>query len=233
MRTIFKWLAMIVLVVAGLIFMGTFVPRPFLSVPEAQSSVEAPVRILLLSGPIHTDIALPLDENLFSALPFLADSGIPVNHPNARWLIVGWGGRAFYLQTPTWSELKPIPVLKAFTVDRSVMHVDIAGAIDEAQEAVTAFDIESGNYAQLLSFVAASFRPVDGQIAPIAGAGYGETDRFFEANGWFNAAVGCNTWTAAALREAGLQTGWWNPLPSLLSLSLHLYNEPLIAGQDL
>ena len=54
-------------------------------------------------------------------------------------------------------------------------------------------------------------------------ASYGEFDAFFEA-GNFTALLGCNTWAAAALRKAGLQTGWWNPLPQTLGLSLDLHN---------
>ncbi|MGO8572745.1 TIGR02117 family protein, partial [Rhizobium ruizarguesonis] len=34
----------------------------------------------------------------------------------------------------------------------------------------------------------------------------------------------CNTWTAAALRSAGLRTGIWNPLPQALRLSVAVYN---------
>ena len=73
-----------------------------------------------------------------------------------------------------------------------------------------------------------SSRPVskreDGRITAIPDTAYGPNDDFFEANGWFSAAVGCNTWTAGALREAGIRTGWWNPLPVSLSMSLDLYN---------
>jgi len=59
---------------------------------------------------------------------------------------------------------------------------------------------------------------------PILGKGYGRHDAFFDANGSFNALVGCNTWTARALREAGLRTGLWNPVPQTLALSLKFYN---------
>ena len=45
-----------------------------------------------------------------------------------HWLILGWGGRAFYLETPDWADLKPMPVIKALTVDRAVMHVGVARA---------------------------------------------------------------------------------------------------------
>jgi uncharacterized protein (TIGR02117 family) len=59
---------------------------------------------------------------------------------------------------------------------------------------------------------------------PIPDAAYGQSDRFFEAKGYFNALFGCNTWAAGALCAAGLRTGLWNPLPQTLQLSLALYN---------
>jgi uncharacterized protein (TIGR02117 family) len=62
--------------------------------------------------------------------------------------------------------------------------------------------------------------------ACIPNAAYSISTASYEANGNFNALVGCNTWTAAALRTAGLRTGWWNPLPATLNWSLDLYNRP-------
>ncbi|TIP35561.1 MAG: TIGR02117 family protein, partial [Mesorhizobium sp.] len=138
-----------------------------------------------------------------------------------RYIVFGWGGRAFYLETPTWSRLKAMPVLKALTLDASVMHVDVAGAVKEPHPDVASFDIDEAHFSALLDYIAASFR--NGPVV-IDNAGYSTYDRFYEANGQFNALVGCNTWTAAALRAAGLRTGWWNPLPISLGWSLRLYN---------
>lgn len=87
-----------------------------------------------------------------------------------------------------------------------------------------ALDLDTAQYNALLGFIAASFSRVDGRAAMVPGAGYGAYDFFFEAEGHFNALAGCNTWTARALRAAGLRAGWWNPLPQSLGLSLDLYN---------
>ena len=223
MKTGIRWLLRITILLMALAAGGTFIPRPLFA-PVKASSAAATQRILLLSGPIHTDIAIPLDEETRAAFSFLDDGDFPLGHPNAEWLVVGWGGRAFYLETPTWSKLKPLPVLRALTIDRSVLHVDLAGHITEPQPAVMAFDIDSDQMARLRSFMLDSFVRDEGKIAPIRNAGYGEIDRFFEAKGYFNALFGCNTWTAAALRSAGLRTGLWNPLPQSLRLSLGVYN---------
>nr|WP_275784341.1 TIGR02117 family protein [Rhizobium gei] len=219
-----RWFAAIAAVLALIFALGTVLPRPFLPSAESVRTEAATRRILVLSNPIHTDIAIPIDAETLARFPFLGESGMPVAHPDARWLVFGWGGRAFYMETPTWAELKPGPLLKGLTLDRAVIHADIAREIVQPSEHVTAFVVSDDGYEKLLSFIEASFSVEGGGIRAIAGAGYGTNDRFFEANGWFSAALGCNTWTAAGLREAGLSTGWWNPVPSSLRASLALHN---------
>lgn len=117
-----------------------------------------------------------------------------------------------------------VPLIKGLTLDRSVIHADVAGEIIEPSDRVRSFEIGPDEYQRLLAYIEASFKAEDGRVTAIPDTAYGPSDGFFEANGWFSAAVGCNTWTAGALREAGIRTGWWNPLPVSLSMSLDLYN---------
>ncbi|WP_337267692.1 TIGR02117 family protein [Oryzifoliimicrobium ureilyticus] len=202
---------------------GTLIPRPFFAErPQAARGQER--HILLLSNPIHTDIAIPLNADTRAIFRFLDGFGVPVLDPQAQWLIVGWGGRAFYLETPTWADLKAGPLFRALTIDRSVLHVDVAGAIDESHPAVSVLTIDEAGFARLSAYVTRSFTQQTGSVSVIEGRSYGQTDRFFEAAGSFNALFGCNTWTAHALRETGLRTGLWNPLPQTLRLSLHMFN---------
>ncbi|WP_413813744.1 TIGR02117 family protein [Ensifer sp. LC163] len=227
MWRVLKWTAYGVSALILAAVLGTVVPRPLLpntATAAAVVSAAAGERILILSGPIHTDIAIPLNEETRARFAFAGEAGVPLDHPEARWLIFGWGGRSFYLETPTWSELKPMPVVRALTLDRSVMHVDIAGAIVEPQPSVESVDLERAEFEKLMTFISESFARNGSAVVPVEGFSYGYADRFFEAEGTFNALFGCNTWTAQALREAGLQTGFWSPLPSTLGLSLLLHN---------
>ena len=168
-----------------------------------QSTGPASRSILLLENPIHTDIAIPIDADVRRQFAFVEKDHAPIGHPEAHWLIIGWGGRAFYTETPTWSDLKPEPVFKAFTIDRSVMHVEVAAAIGNLDPAVTAIALGEDGYARLIAYMLASFRRADGEPVVIAGAAYGPNDLFYEAVGSFNAFVGCNTWTARALSGGG------------------------------
>ncbi|MER9332601.1 TIGR02117 family protein [Mesorhizobium sp. M0293] len=221
MKKLGRFLGLLLIVIALALMMGALVPRPLWR-PAAAAPADTH-RILMLKNPIHTDIAIPVDDTVRQRFHFLVDAGIPADSPQIRYIVFGWGGRAFYLQTPTWSELKAVPVMKALTLDASVVHVDVAGDIDEGRP-IAGFDIGEERFAALLDFIDASFqRGPKGPIL-VPDAAYSRFDGFYEANGHFNALVGCNTWTAAALRTAGLRTGWWNPLPVSLGLSMRLYN---------
>ena len=222
MKKLGRFLGLLVIVVALAVTLGTLVPRPLWQ--TAGDKPAATRHILVLKNPIHTDIAIPVDEAVRQRFHFLVDGGIPTDIPEVRYIVFGWGGRAFYLETPTWSELKAVPVMKALTLDASVMHVDVAGDIVEPHPDVASFDIDEDRFAALLDFIEASFQRGPNGPIHIENAKYSNFDGFFEANGHFNALVGCNTWTAAALRTAGLRTGWWNPLPMSLGLSMRLYN---------
>lgn len=221
MRKLLRFLAMLVVAAVLAMALGTLTPRPLWPVAAAGEGTR---HILVLHNPIHTDIAIPVDDGVRRRFHFLVDADLPSDAPEVRYIVFGWGGRAFYLETPTWSQLKAIPVMKALTLDSSVMHVDIAGDIGEPRPDVARFDIGEDRFAALLDFIDASFqRGPEGPIL-VPDAAYSNFDRFYEANDHFNALVGCNTWTAAALRTAGLRTGWWNPLPVSLGLSMRLYN---------
>lgn len=218
-----KWAFFGLLAAVLAVVLGTLLPRPLLPASAAAMGAGG-TRILVLSGPIHTDIAVPLTKETRARFGFIEPAGVPIAHPQAQWLIFGWGGRSFYLETPTWSELKAMPAFKALTLDRSVMHVDVAGRIAEPQASVAGFELDAAGYERLLAFIAESFTRNGGAVVPIDGYSYNGNDRFFEAEGSFNALFGCNTWTARALREAGLRTGLWNPIPPSLGLSLRIHN---------
>ncbi|MDX8449068.1 TIGR02117 family protein [Mesorhizobium captivum] len=220
-RKFLRFLSTLVAVLLLTAVLGTLVPRPLW---PAAAAGEGTRRILVLKNPIHTDIAIPVDDGVRRRFHFLVDAGLPADAPAARYLVFGWGGRAFYLETPTWSEIKAVPVLKALTLDASVMHVDLAGAIKEQHPDVVGFDIDEEHFSALLDYIQSSFQQGLNGPMVIDNAGYSSFDRFYEANGHFNAFIGCNTWTAAALRTAGLRTGWWNPLPVSLGWSLRLYD---------
>jgi uncharacterized protein (TIGR02117 family) len=224
LRIIFKSIAAALVAAALLFAAGMLLPRPFFAVtsevPQASRTV------LLLSNPIHTDLAFPADPDVLARLSFIGSETFQLTDPRIAWIVVGWGGRSFYLETPTWSELKFMPLMRGLTVDRSTLHVEPIGTIDTRQPGIERLSVSSAAFGAMLEGTIATFqRDAGGKAMMIADAGYGLNDRFFEANGYFTALAGCNTWTSAILRQGGLRTGFWNPLPQSLVWSLKRYND--------
>ena len=139
LHKVIRWLLLLVGAACAALILGTVVPRPLLD--QAVSSDAPARRILVLASPIHTDIAVPIDATTLGEFSFLRDAGLPVDDPNARWMLFGWGSRAYYMATPELSDTTVGPLFKALTLDASVMHVEILGPIDETHAAVSGFTV--------------------------------------------------------------------------------------------
>lgn len=227
-RTFFCFAALL-LFAASALGGGAILPKPFVFSSEFEEAALAPSamrRVLVLSNAIHSDIALPAEPDVLKEFEFVSNEGLELDYPGVHWIVVGWGGRSFYIETPTWSHLKPGPVLKSFTWDQSVMHVRRAGQIRSDVDSVLAIELSEEDFTQLLFAIKGSFESeLNEKPASIPGAAYNEHDLFFPANGGFNAFMGCNVWTAKMLRVADKTTGTWTPLPKLLTWSLKFHNR--------
>jgi len=121
----------------------------------------------------------------------------------------GWGERAFYLETPTWADVRPLTVLKAaLGSDRTLVHVDHLPR-PRIGEDVRALVLRPAEYRRLAAFLRASFAGRPGHLR-----GYADHDVFYDARGRYDAIRTCNAWTGDALRHAGVRVGAWTPFSS-------------------
>lgn len=215
----------LLLAVFGALALGVLLPRAGEAVAAASGPGGAGATVLVLANPIHTDLVLPATPEVLARFGFLGRDGLPLDHPNLGSVVVGWGGRAFYTQTPRWRDLRPEAVWRSVAGDRSVLHVELGPTLNaEGWGEARRIELSPVAFRALLGFVAESFAPgADGAPQVLPGAGYGAFDRFYEARGRFDLLRGCNTWTAAALRRAGIPTGAWSPLPMSLLWGLDLH----------
>ncbi|WP_185984294.1 TIGR02117 family protein [Aureimonas mangrovi] len=209
------------LAVSGALLAGVLLPRPVSGVSASGGAHE----IVLVANPIHTDIALPASPQVLARLGFLGEAGLPLDHSGVGTILIGWGGREFYTQTPTWADLGARAVFASLTRDASVLHFGLAPPIEPGFPKTRRLVLSDAQFEALLHFVEESLtRGADGRPI-VASPGYGPFDIFFEAKGIFNIVVGCNVWTSAALAASGLRTGWWTPLPQTLFRSLDWHRE--------
>ncbi len=162
------------------------------------------IPLYLESTGIHVDLILPkahLNKEFKEKLG-LKDS--------VEYVGFGWGDRAFYLNTPTWSDLKIGVALKAlFLSSNSAMHVTPYNSKKPSWKMV---NYCSEYQYRVVQYVFKNFQQDrSGNFIRIEGLNYHANDRFYEAKGSLSIFKTCNVWVNEALKIAGIQTAQWPP----------------------
>lgn len=171
--------------------------------------------IILVQGPIHYDILLPLDDDTRATFDFLSEAGVRIDAFNGAWLSVGWGSEAFYTTAGSYSDITLGAVMKAVTGDNSVLRFEVYGPVPIHRD----LHRISLSEAQL-EVLRAKIRNQVRSSVPLSITGFSNADAFFPAKGRFNIFQTCNVWVGDMLAGAGLEIGIWTPTPFAISLSL-------------
>ena len=83
-------LSALVMIYLAAALLGGVIAGDHADLPECNA-----VTIGLVAGPIHNDFLLPLDAETRDQFAVLSLSDVPIAHPQAEWLMVGWGARKF------------------------------------------------------------------------------------------------------------------------------------------
>lgn len=167
------------------------------------------VRVFVESNGIHVGLVVPkvaagVDWRGITPGADLADP----RYARYDHLAIGWGERAFYLDTPTWADVRLRTVLGAARgSDATLMHVEHVPTPRTGDD-VRAIVLRPAEYRRLAAYIRASFAPVRA-----VHAGYGANDVFYAGRGHYSAARTCNAWAGDALRQAGVRVGRWTPFP--------------------
>ena len=159
--------------------------------------------IYLETNGVHVDFIVPNDY--LNNDPFLA----MLTHPNSNYTAVGWGDKAFYLETPQWQDLTLKNFCRAlFWKSDSLMHVS---PYRNQQERWVPVRLSQGQLDELLAFMREAFVDIDGAPEVIPEASYYGDDRFYNAHGSYTLFYTCNNWTNEGLATIGESTAVWSP----------------------
>ncbi len=164
------------------------------------------VTVLVEDNGIHTDLVMPKQvAGVDWRSVFGGEALRDARYAAFAHVAVGWGERRFFVETPTWWDLRPATVIAAgLGSENTVLHVEhIARPV--AGEHVRAVVLTPEQYRRLAGFVRASLAP--GEVT----AGYAGHDAFYPAHGRYDAFNTCNNWTGRALAVAGVRVGRWTP----------------------
>ncbi len=179
------------------------------------------IEVWFVSNPIHTDIILPVRTAELDWRERFPQGSFCVDAAEATHVAFGWGNKRFYIDTPTWGDLRFSTVAGAlFWPYASCMHVSLCRDEDLPKDA-RSVRLSAAQFQRLVKFVNDGFRHrSDDSIILIPHAAYGPNDAFFEADGRYHCFNTCNCWTGRAMQAAGIRTGWFTPLPGTLFIYL-------------
>lgn len=171
--------------------------------------------IHLRSDGIHTDIIMPVTSPLHD---WRAEFKHRASAPEAQFVSFGWGDWNFYLETPTWGELKASHAAIAMLgLGRTVMHVKFTDRPGDKAGDVS-FLIDADAYRRLVAGIRSTFvRGADGEPRFIRSLRGGE---FYEALGSYSALNTCNGWVRERLTAVGVRMPVWSPFAVALTYQI-------------
>jgi len=203
---VYKYLLRFVLFVLTVIVLYFLLGALFSRITTNPPAITCPEKkeIFISTNGVHLDIITPrseLSENFINAIK---------GRSGATYFAFGWGDKGFYLETPTWKELKLSVAIRALILkSETAMHVTNYGS---RRDKWIPLSICPSQFAIILEHITTSFElNVDKKVIEIPDAGYTKNDNFFEANGNYNAIHTCNNWVNDALKKAQIKTAIWAP----------------------
>lgn len=211
-RKIGRWLVSGAAALAGALYLYLVAGAIGGAIPvnRAWAPPKQGITIWVESNGIHTGIIVPKVAAGVDWRPLLRPQHL-ADPRFARWshASFGWGERAFYLETPTWADVRPATVAAAaLGSDRTLVHVDHVPPPRRTGPDVRAIVLRPAEYRRLAAYLRASFAD-----RPTPERGYYKRDAFYTARGQYSAVHTCNAWTGRALAAAGVKVGWWTPFP--------------------
>lgn len=178
---------------------------------KAELPAEDEVAIYILNNGVHTDIVMPVaSDQIDWSTKIMYDHAEAVDS-TYNFIAVGWGDKGFYLDTPTWAELKVSTAFKAaFGLSTTAMHTTFYKAIEQGEDCKQIM-VSQEQYSRLIDYVTGSFQSrADGSfIQVVTDANYGSTDAFYEAHGKYSMIKTCNSWANKALKKSGQKACLW------------------------
>lgn len=184
---------------------------PLIEVPAEKTDEPKTVETYILTNGMHTDLVVPVKTTYIDW-----SREIPFEHTQSkktdfRYLSIGWGDKGFYLDTPTWAELKFSTAFRAaFWLSESAMHCTFYDTMTPGKDCKKIM-LTPQQYARLTAFIKEKFdRDASGKVQFInTKAVYGKNDAFYDAKGRYSFLETCNTWSNQGLKTAGQKAALW------------------------
>lgn len=206
------YISITIIFIFTLLLVGYFTPRKW----GSYSLKSCNLKICISQSGLHSNIIVPIKNFVFDWQKYLYLNN---NNLEYRYLGFGWGERNFYTNPPT-KELKIIKGFQAlFFPNDSVIRVQRHQSLPQQIE-IECVGVSQSDYLELMKFINSSFK-LSGRGEKILVADNPRLNaRFYEAKGTYFILNNSNSWTAAGLRTANVNTPLWAGVASAIMFHL-------------
>ncbi len=209
MKITLKILAAILGIVIVYVICGLLLPIIPISAKKTDESKN--IEIYILTNGVHTDLVVPIKNEWMDWTTEIPFENTRSKRTDYQFLSVGWGDKGFYLDTPTWADLKFSTAFNAaFWLGESAMHCTFYQKLKEGEDCKKIV-ISKSQYLDLVKFIKDKFdRDQNGKVVFIkTDAVYGDNDAFYDAKGKYSFLETCNTWANDGLKAARQKAALW------------------------
>lgn len=171
------------------------------------------VTIYILTNGAHTDIVVPVKTNIIDWSKEMSYQNTIAKDTTGKYIAFGWGDKGFYLNTPTWADLKLGTAFRAaFALSTSAIHATYHPDM-QTDNNCRKITISNDQYKRIVAYIQSSFKlDASGNVINIkTNANYNNNDAFYEAKRKYNLFYTCNTWANNALKAGGQKACVWTP----------------------
>lgn len=180
---------------------------------DRESQTQNNISIYILTNGVHTDLVVPIKTEQIDWSKEVKFANTVGKDSLFEYVGFGWGDKGFYLETPTWADLKVSTAFKAaFALSTSAIHATFHNDLVEGADCVK-INISKEQYSRLVRYIQNSFRTDSAEhlIHIQTNANYGKEDAFYEAKGSYHLFHTCNTWANNGLKSCGQKASLWTP----------------------
>ncbi|WDF45614.1 TIGR02117 family protein [Chryseobacterium sp. KACC 21268] len=186
---------------------------PLIPVSAEKTNDPKVIEAYILTNGVHTDLVVPVKTEFIDWSTKLPYSNTKSKQEKFKFISFGWGDKGFYLNTPTWADLKFSTAFNAaFWLSESAMHCTYYNDLKIGEDCKKIMLTEK-QYQALIKFIDEKFdKDASGNYQFIkTDAVYGNNDAFYDAKGSYNFTYTCNTWANDGLKVAGQKAAFWTP----------------------
>lgn len=214
-KTVLMYLLKVIGIILGIVIIYVILGLviPYIPVSAKDDGQKKEIPIYIYTNGVHTDIVMPIKNDLQDWSRKIPFGNTKSKKTDYQYIGIGWGDKGFYLDTPTWADLKFSTAVKAaFWLSDSAMHCTYYNTMKEGNDCKMIM-ISRNQYQNLVKFVEDKFdRDQNGNFMLIpTNAVYGDNDAFYDAKGTYSFLYTCNTWSNNALKAAGQKAALWTP----------------------